>query len=613
MSELTIMLLAALAVAVTAAGVGLARCRYALAAAATVAAVGLAWVLTVVAPWLAAVVAAGLGLVGWVRFSRTSATVTRWGARSRRKAGVASTLDIARVASWVAMRRTATVVRPSLGELPWHERVRRATTEVAVPLCRVGALRVWASVEDVVCLFGGPRTGKTGYLAGRVIDAPGATLVTSTRTDLHELTAGLRARRGPVYVFNAVGLGDLPSTITFDPLTGCTDPVTATERATDLIAAGAQRGGDSERAWWDAQARRVLAALLHAAALGELSMRDVLRWVADPAGSQREVNALMRRSPEPAYAQEAAQFLTTNDRTQTSITSTIMPALGWLTSPAACAAASGRTPFDVGELLRSRATVYLLGAEETYAAPLVTALTGHIAREARRLAARQPGGRLDPPLGLILDEAALISPVPLPSWTADMGGRGVSIIAAFQSRAQVIARWGETGAAIILNNSAAVMVFGGTKDRDDLTYWSTLAGERDEPVTTTDQHGRVTSRTVRHVPVLPAAQLANLPTGRVVVFRRGMPTVIGRARMAWHRRDVRAHTRTTRRQARAVVAGAEATTRTTTRTRTSTRSGRLALPFGRQRATRVAQHPPGGRTAPGGPPVRVEATREDRP
>ena len=42
-------------------------------------------------------------------------------------------------------------------------------------------------------MFGGPRTGKTGYLAGRVIDAPGAVLVTSTRTDLHELAAGLRA------------------------------------------------------------------------------------------------------------------------------------------------------------------------------------------------------------------------------------------------------------------------------------------------------------------------------------------------------------------------------------------------------------------------------------
>ena len=160
-----------------------------------------------------------------------------------------------------------------------------------------------------------------------------------------------------------------------------------------------------------------------------------------------------------------------------------MPALGWLTSPAAAAAARPGS-FDVERAAPSRATVFLLGAEETQAAPLVCALTGHIAREARRLAALQPGGRLDPPLTLVLDEAALISPVPLESWTADMGGRGVTIVAAFQSRAQLLARWGEHDAATILNNTGAVMVFGGTRDRDDLQFWSTLAGERDERVTT---------------------------------------------------------------------------------------------------------------------------------
>ena len=188
-----------------------------------------------------------------------------------------------------------------------------------------------------------------------------------------------------------------------------------------------------------------------------------------------------------------------------------------------------------------RATVFLLGAEETQAAPLVCALTGHIAREARRLAALQPGGRLDPPLTLALDEAALISPVPLESWTADMGGRGVTILAAFQSRAQLLARWGEHDAATILNNTGAVMVFGGTRDRDDLQFWSTLTGERDEPITTPDLHGRGATRTVRRVPVLQPAQIANLPAGRVLVIRRGLAPVIGRAQMAWRRRDVRAH------------------------------------------------------------------------
>ena len=162
--------------------------------------------------------------------------------------------------------------------------------------------------------------------------------------------------------------------------------------------------------------------------------------------------------------------------------------------------------------------MYLLGGEEHQAAPLVCALTGHIAREARRLAAFCPGGRLDPPLTLRLDEAALICPVPLDQWTADMGGRGVTIVACFQSRAQLLDRYGDAKTATILNNTGARVLFGGTGDRDDLTFWSTLAGERDEPITTTDLHGRVASRTTRRVPVLAPAQLANLPPGRVVVF-----------------------------------------------------------------------------------------------
>ena len=490
-------------------------------------------------PVLAAALAVTVGVVWWRR-TRTADTVTRWGAHARRTSGVATTVEIVRVASWAARRRAATTVRPSLAALSRADRWGMPTTEVAVPLCRVGPLRVWASIEDVTLVFGGPRTGKTGWLAGRVIDAPGAVLVTSTRTDLHDLTAPLRARRGPVYVFNAVGLGGLASTITFDPLTGCTDPVTAAERATDLLAGSTTAGAGGDREFWDTQARRVLGALLHAAALGDRHMRDVLGWVADPDAAQREVTSLLRRSVEPAYLADATQFVTTNDRTRTSITSTVMPALGWLTSPAATAAADpGAHPFDVADLLETRATVYLLGAEETQAAPLLCALTGHIARQARRLAATRPAGRLDPPLTLELDEAALIAPVPLPSWTSDMGGRGVTITAAFQSRAQLIARWGETGAAIILNNAAAVMVFGGTRDRDDLTFWSVLGGDRDEPVVTTDDHGRVSSRTVRQVPVFPPARVANLPARRVIVFTRGMAPVVGRVAMAWRRRDVR--------------------------------------------------------------------------
>jgi type IV secretion system protein VirD4 len=213
-NELTVLLLLGLGIVVLAGSVLVHRRRWAPACGCTVLGVVLAWQLVVHAPVLSALLALGLGTMAWVRWTRTASTVSRWGARSRRKSGVASTVDIARRGSALAVRRKVTVVRPSLAERSRLQRLRLSTTEVAVPLCRVGAMRVWSSVEDVICLFGGPRTGKTGYLAGRVIDAPGAVLVTSTRTDLHELTAALRAQRGPVFVFNAVGLGGLPSTIT---------------------------------------------------------------------------------------------------------------------------------------------------------------------------------------------------------------------------------------------------------------------------------------------------------------------------------------------------------------------------------------------------------------
>ncbi|ASR33850.1 hypothetical protein BAY61_01320 [Prauserella marina] len=495
-------------------------------------------------PW--ALISGVVLLVGaavvWSRQRGGSAgLVNRWSRRSRRNDGVASWWSILRSASRFAVRRKATVLRPSLQGLTSWQRLRVPTRELATPVARVGGLRVWSTVEDVTLRLGGPRTGKTGELAGRILDAPGAVIATSTRTDLVEVTGPVRRLRGPVHVFNPsdVGDGSLPSTITFDPLSGCEAPAAATSRAADLIAGVAAPGDGGDREYWAGQARRVLAALLHAAALGGATMRDVLAWVADPDGAANEVQRFLRRSPEPAYESDALQFLGTNERTRSSICATIMPSLGWLTDEkAAKAAASGS--FDVAELLANRGTVYMLGAEDAQVAPLVTALTGHIAREARRIAGSQPGGRLDPPLTLALDEAALICPLPLDNWTADMGGRNVTIHIAAQSRAQLRKRWGDTGAGAILNNAATVLIFGGARDADDLNAYSTLTGERDERVETRDTDGTVTSVTTRRVPVLSPGQFAQLPAGRVVIIRRGLAPAVGRVQMAWKRRDVKA-------------------------------------------------------------------------
>jgi type IV secretion system protein VirD4 len=472
---------------------------------------------------------AGLGaLLGalMVRRARgaSATTVQVWSRRYRRNSGVASFWVLLWKASRWAMLRRAHVWRPSLQAVPWRRRWRLPTASYAVRMARVGVLSVYSPVEDVTLRVGGPRTGKSGELADHIADAPGAVIATSTRLDLLETVGPLRSQHGPVGIFNPSGLGSVTSTVHFDPLVGCALPSTAYARAEDML--GQVGRGDSEREYWVAQARRVLSGLLHAAALGGAEMQDVLAWVAAPDAAKTTVLAYLRRSPAPAYLADVGQFLATNDKTRSSITSTIMPALSWLTVDTAAAAALPDGDFDVDQLLASRGTVFLLGAADGQTAPLVAALTGHIARQARQLASVQPHGRLDPPLTLALDEAALICPVPLDQWTADMGGRGVTMHIAVQSRAQLEQRWGREGAAAILNNAGTVLVYGGTRDPHDLDAWTKLAGER-------------VDEDLGLVPVLSPAQIAQLPERRVLIIRRATPAAVGTVRLAWRRRDVR--------------------------------------------------------------------------
>ena len=184
-------------------------------------------------PWPLMVGALVLSLMfaGWRRRrSGSSGLVNRWARRSRKNDGVASRWTLLRVASRFPIRRKASVLRPSLRDASWWRRLTVSTWELATPIARVGWLRIWSPIEDVTLRIGGPRTGKTGELAGRILDAPGAVIATSTRTDLIELTGPVRSLRGPVHVFNPSGVGGLESTITFDPLSGCERPATAATR-----------------------------------------------------------------------------------------------------------------------------------------------------------------------------------------------------------------------------------------------------------------------------------------------------------------------------------------------------------------------------------------------
>jgi type IV secretion system protein VirD4 len=470
----------------------------------------------------------------------TKTVIARRAELDQRSGGVASRLDIAEHAGPRALRLKALVLRPSLRGLNRRQRRRIRLTELGAEVARLGwgwwGERVYVACEDATLRIAGPRAGKTLSLACHGLDAPGAVITTSTRLDLAEMIHQTRSAKGRVHVFNPAGLGDLASTVRWRVLAGCEDFATAMRRAADLVP---ESSGEGER--WDNQARRILAILLHAAALAGRSMRDVMRWIYDSTSDQALREIVDGLLSAPTGGRERAGAISshwkTNDRTKSSITTTMMLPLAWMADDRArtLGDADPDDPnlLDVTALIERCETLHLIGHEDqTGLSPLIGALVAEIGHAARTLAAKKPGGRLDPPLTMLLDEAALVCPVPLDRWTADMGGRGVTLHICAQSLSQLRQRWDDNGAATIIANVTAFLWFGGSPSADDLKDVSLLTGEHRMKVTgadhrkDTDQDGEQRGE-YRWVPVLSPAQIRALAPFQVLVLRRGLNTVVG--------------------------------------------------------------------------------------
>lgn len=136
--------------------------------------------------------------------------------------------------------------------------------------------------------------------------------------------------------------------------------------------------------------------------------------------------------------------------------------------------------FDPETFLTEQGTLYLLATgREQEPASLVAAFVEDLIETARRLAARSPGARLDPPLLLALDETGNLAPLPsLPTLMAEGGGTGITTMPVLQSLAQARDRWSEHQAGAIWDASIVKIILGGASNSRDLQDLSTLIGER---------------------------------------------------------------------------------------------------------------------------------------
>ncbi|MGR0221573.1 TraM recognition domain-containing protein [Agromyces sp. ZXT2-6] len=458
-----------------------------------------------------------------------------------RIAGIATRTEVTRAASRAALMKRAIHLRPSL--------TNAGPADVGYVLGRARGTTVWASVEDSMLVIGPPRSGKGAHIViNAILDAPGPVVTTSTRPDNLTVTLRARQRTGPVAVFDPQHLAaGVPAGLRWSPIRGCEDPLTAMIRATGLAAGtGLSAGGVDGGGFWEAKTRTALQSLLHAAALDRRPPAELFRWTLDPSASHDAVSILLS-NPYAAtgWGDSLQAMLEADPRTRDSIWQGVSLSLGALADPRVLDAVSPTDGegFDPERFLRSKGTLYLLatGAGANNSAALVSAFVEDLIETARRMAARNPGARLDPPLLLALDEIGNLAPLPsLPSLMAEGGGTGITTMPVLQSLAQARTKWSDNAANSIWDSSIVKIVLGGASNSRDLQDLSTLIGERDEATDSTtvgDRGSRSSQRSIRRVATMPPDTIRTLPFGTGLILLRAAPPVIAKLLLWTNRAD----------------------------------------------------------------------------
>lgn len=392
-----------------------------------------------------------------------------------------------------------------------------------------------AATDDAGVVVGGSRSGKTSRLVANMVDAwPGPAVVTSVRADLLDATAS--ARPGPVYVYDPTNhLGDHPLAVGFDPTAGCADLRVARLRTSSLVHSAKLGVGVTDGGFWREACAACLRVFFVAAALGDHSIADVRRWIA--GADIRPAQAIFDRFPDavPAdWRDELTRHMTSPDRTRMGIVQQMLASLGSLVDPqvvrTSCPRQNGLPVFDPGRFLDEGATVYIIGPGEEQKAigPLIAAFVEDITLHAYRRAAVSPHRRLNPALGLFLDEAANIAPLPtLPGLISAGGGSGIATWAVLQSLHQARHQWGRDVADAMLDAAPVTVIFGGLNSPDDLGAWSRLLGDVEDEVRAISRGsgGGAETRTPRMRPLLSVAQFRMLKEGNALLLYRSVPPI----------------------------------------------------------------------------------------
>lgn len=412
------------------------------------------------------------------------------------------------------------------------------TSSPGVPIGRTVSSSQWlyGSWEDMHIDIWGPRTGKTTSRAvPAILDAPGSVLVTSNKRDVVDATRDVRAKAGPVWVFDPQGIAVEEPSWWWNPLSYVTDEVRAAKLA-EHFAAGSRDPGARTDAFFDPAGQDLLAGLLLAAALDGRPLTDVYTWLTRP--KDETAVEVLHEHGFTLTGNQVAGVIASPEKQRGGIYGTAMQMASCLTNRQVAAWVTSRGDTDTRrqfvpeDFVRADGgTLYSLSKEgRGTAGPLVTALTVAVVEAAEELAARSAGGRLSTPLVGVLDEAANVCRWrELPNLYSHYGSRGIVLMTILQSWSQGVEVWGESGMKKLWSAANVKVYGGGVSEASFLEDVSRIVGDYDR-LSTSSSSGRgqrTISQQLHRERILDVADLAAMPKGRAVVLASGSrPTLI---------------------------------------------------------------------------------------
>ncbi len=414
---------------------------------------------------------------------------------------------------------------------------RRATGDRLV-LGRLGRRLVVGDPAHSVLVVGPTQSMKTSALAvPAILRWDGPVVAASVKADLARHTVAWRVAEGTTWVFDPTDTvaGDLVARgahhLPWTPVDASGTWSGARRVAAALVDTA--RAGDAPMAdgdFWYASAAKLLAPLLHAAAVSGATIGDVVRWL-DEQDEATPTDALVDAGAWAAL-QAARACWGRDDRQRSAVYATAetvlaafeelalsapstpdrpwapdRPSMAGPSSTAGSPPGSDRpstsdrlTParWSASAVLDGANTVYLCAPahQQRRLRPLFAALLTEIVQAALERAEHQ-GHPLHPGLLVVVDEAANVAPVPdLDVLAATAAGHGVQLVTVWQDMAQITARYGAR-AGTVVNNHRAKLFLSGIADPATIEHASVLVGEHDvhDRTTTVGPDGRVTTAT----------------------------------------------------------------------------------------------------------------------